>query len=121
MSRLSELLAQAKTKDAQMGADLEREFKALSSRLPFGLNFERHRPEVGHGSAGKARPVTRHASRDFFEQCTQQNVGFRILNHAPAALPEANVPVVCPRILTGGGRTLVGRHAIGCLKRTLTP
>lgn len=29
-----------------MGADLEREFKALSSRLSFGLNFERHRPEA---------------------------------------------------------------------------
>ena len=29
-----------------MGADLEREFKVLSSRLPFGLNFERHRPEA---------------------------------------------------------------------------
>jgi adenine-specific DNA-methyltransferase len=28
-----------------MGMDLEREFKALSSRLSFGLNFERHRPE----------------------------------------------------------------------------
>jgi adenine-specific DNA-methyltransferase len=29
-----------------MGADLEREYKALSSRLEFGLNFERHRPEA---------------------------------------------------------------------------
>ncbi len=29
-----------------MGADLEREFRALSSRLAFGLNFERHRPEA---------------------------------------------------------------------------
>lgn len=29
-----------------MGADLEREFKALSSRRAFGLNFERHRPEA---------------------------------------------------------------------------
>ena len=37
---------QAKAKDSQMGADLEREFKALSSRLAFGLNFERHRPEA---------------------------------------------------------------------------
>lgn len=46
MSRLTDLLAQAKTKDPQLGADLEREFKALSSRLPFGLNFERHRSEV---------------------------------------------------------------------------
>ena len=46
MSRLTDLVAQAKAKDAQMGADLEREFKVLSSRLPFGLNFERHRPEA---------------------------------------------------------------------------
>ena len=46
MSRLTDLIAQAKTKDAQLGADLDREFKALSSRLSFGLNFERHRPEA---------------------------------------------------------------------------
>ncbi|BCA78919.1 DNA methyltransferase [Desulfuromonas sp. AOP6] len=45
MSRLTDLIAQAKAKDPQMGKDLEREFKALSSRLAFGLNFERHRPE----------------------------------------------------------------------------
>ena len=45
MSRLTDLIAQAKAKDPQMGMDLEREFKALSSRLAFGLNFERHRPE----------------------------------------------------------------------------
>lgn len=46
MSRLTDLIAQAKNKDPQLGADLDREFKALSSRLPFGLNFERHRPEA---------------------------------------------------------------------------
>lgn len=46
MSRLTDLIVQAKAKDPQMGADLEREFKALQSRLPFGLNFERHRPEA---------------------------------------------------------------------------
>lgn len=46
MSRLTDLIHQAKTKDAQLGADLEREFKALSARLPFGLNFERHSPEA---------------------------------------------------------------------------
>jgi adenine-specific DNA-methyltransferase len=46
MSRLTDLIAQAKAKDPQTGADLEREFRALSSRLPFGLNFERHRPEA---------------------------------------------------------------------------
>jgi adenine-specific DNA-methyltransferase len=46
VSRLTDLIAQAKAKDPQLGADLDREFKVLSSRLPFGLNFERHRPEV---------------------------------------------------------------------------
>lgn len=46
MSRLTDLLAKAKSKDSQLGADLEREFKLLSSRLPFGLNFERHSPEA---------------------------------------------------------------------------
>lgn len=46
MSRLTDLIAKAKTKDAQMGADLEREFRVLSSRRAFGLNFERHQPEA---------------------------------------------------------------------------
>ena len=46
MSRISDLIAQTKAKEPALGADLEREFKALSSRLPFGLNFERHSPEV---------------------------------------------------------------------------
>lgn len=46
MSRLTDLLAKAKAKDLQLGADLEREFKLLSSRLSFGLNFERHSPEA---------------------------------------------------------------------------
>lgn len=46
MSRLTDLIAQAKAKNPQLGADLDREFKVLSSRLPFGLNFERHSPEA---------------------------------------------------------------------------
>jgi adenine-specific DNA-methyltransferase len=46
VSRLTDLIAKAKAKDPQLGADLEREFRALSSRLSFGLNFERHRPEA---------------------------------------------------------------------------
>jgi adenine-specific DNA-methyltransferase len=40
VSRLSDLIGQAKQKDTQLGADLEREFKAISGRVPFGLNFE---------------------------------------------------------------------------------
>ncbi|RYE69522.1 MAG: site-specific DNA-methyltransferase [Rhizobiaceae bacterium] len=46
MSRLTDLIARAKAKDPQLGADLEKEFRALSSRRAFGLNFERHRPEA---------------------------------------------------------------------------
>ena len=46
MSRLTDLIAETKTGAPQLGADLEREFRAPSSRLPFGLNFERHRPEA---------------------------------------------------------------------------
>ncbi len=46
MSRLTDLITEVKAKNSQVGTDIEREFKALSSRLPFGLNFERHRPEA---------------------------------------------------------------------------
>jgi len=45
MSRLTDLIAQAKAKDAALGAELEREFKTLANRRSFGLNFERHAPE----------------------------------------------------------------------------
>ena len=46
MSRLTELIGRAKAYDAELGADLKRELKALSSRRAFGLNFERHQPEA---------------------------------------------------------------------------
>ncbi|MDZ7676589.1 MAG: DNA methyltransferase [Acidimicrobiales bacterium] len=46
MSRLSELIRQAKEKDPEFGGELEREYRVLSNRRAFGLNFERHRPEA---------------------------------------------------------------------------
>lgn len=46
VSRLTDLIAQLKVRDSQLGLDLEKEIKVLSSRLPFGLNFERHSPEL---------------------------------------------------------------------------
>ena len=45
MSRLTDLISQAKAKDPDLGKELEREFKTLAARRSFGLNFERHRPE----------------------------------------------------------------------------
>lgn len=45
MSRLTDLLAQVKARDTDLGNELENEFKRLASRRSFGLNFERHVPE----------------------------------------------------------------------------
>jgi adenine-specific DNA-methyltransferase len=45
VSRLTELIAQAKAKDPSLGAELEKEIRTLANRRSFGLNFERHRPE----------------------------------------------------------------------------
>nr|WP_279307183.1 site-specific DNA-methyltransferase [Marinobacter sp. BGYM27] len=42
---MTDLIARARAKDAALGEELEKEFKALSSRRSFGLNFERHKPE----------------------------------------------------------------------------
>ncbi|MGA4669507.1 site-specific DNA-methyltransferase [Propionibacteriaceae bacterium Y1923] len=46
MSRLTELLRQARKTDPQLGADLEAEVAALLKRRQFGLVFERHQPEA---------------------------------------------------------------------------
>ncbi|MCT2019768.1 site-specific DNA-methyltransferase [Kocuria marina] len=46
MSRLTELLRQARKADKQLGDDLEKEFAALLKRRTFGLVFERHQPEA---------------------------------------------------------------------------
>lgn len=46
MSRLTELLRQARKTDPQLGADLEAEIAALIKRRTFGLVFERHQPEA---------------------------------------------------------------------------
>jgi len=46
MSRLTDLIHQAKSVDPQLGMDLEAEYRALLKRRSFGLVFERHRPEA---------------------------------------------------------------------------
>ncbi len=46
MSRLTELLRQARKTDKQLGDDLEKEFAALMKRRTFGLVFEQHQPEA---------------------------------------------------------------------------
>ena len=69
----------------------------------------------------EAHPGTREASRLAFEHCTQENFGFRIRYHAPAPLADDDVPVVCLRVPTGGGKTLIGGHAIDRIKQALLP
>lgn len=46
MSRLNDLIRQVGKKDEALAADLQREVSALADRRSFGLNFERHIPEV---------------------------------------------------------------------------
>src|SRR3546814_8121216 len=46
MSRPTDLIAKVKQRDVQLGEDLAREFRVLSARRSFGLNFERHQPEA---------------------------------------------------------------------------
>ena len=46
MSRLNDLIRQARLKDPALADDLEREVAALADRRAFGLNFERHTPET---------------------------------------------------------------------------
>lgn len=46
MSRLTDLIGQLKKTNSQLAGEIEREVKVLSSRREFGLNFERHKPEV---------------------------------------------------------------------------
>lgn len=80
-----------------------------------------HRFLDAYRTAGEATPGTRHASRDAFEACTLTGFGFRVPYHAPPALAQADVPVACLRIPTGGGKTLIGGHAIARVKRALLP
>ncbi|MXN62731.1 site-specific DNA-methyltransferase [Bacillus sp. BGMRC0062] len=46
MSRLTDLLRQARKADPQLGKELEEEFAALTKRRSFGLVFEQHQPEA---------------------------------------------------------------------------
>ncbi len=46
MSRLTDLLREAKKLDAKLGDALEEEVRHLQQRRAFGLNFERHTPEA---------------------------------------------------------------------------
>ena len=45
MSRLTDLIAQVRLSNPALAKDLDAEFRVLSQRVPFGLNFERHLPE----------------------------------------------------------------------------
>ena len=99
MSRLTELISQAKAKDSQMGADLEREFKALSSRLAFGLNFERHRPEaveLPQRSVRKGDKVRVLPKRGSTKEGDQQLWTVRKITHA------ADAPLAHLESLNGG-------------------
>ncbi len=47
-----------------------------------------------------------------YEACAREHFGFGIPYRAPQALANDDIPCVCLRIPTGGGKTLIGGHAI---------
>lgn len=47
-----------------------------------------------------------------YEMCTREHFGFIIPYRAPAAFNVDDIPCVCVRIPTGGGKTLIGGHAV---------
>ncbi|MDE2257182.1 MAG: DEAD/DEAH box helicase family protein [Xanthomonadaceae bacterium] len=47
-----------------------------------------------------------------YEACAREHFGFGIPYRAPRALANDDIPCVCLRIPTGGGKTLIGGHAI---------
>lgn len=54
-----------------------------------------------------------------YEACARDTFGFGIPYRTPQALAPDDVPCVCLRIPTGGGKTLIGGHAIGRLNDAL--
>ena len=47
-----------------------------------------------------------------YETCARKHFGIGIPYRAPQALADDDIPCVCLRVPTGGGKTLIGGHAI---------
>src|SRR4051812_17279516 len=86
MSRLSDLIRQVARTDEALAADLQREVGALADRRSFGLNFERHVPEivelpgrpVRRGDKVRIRPTRGDAPKTADERL------WRVVGFAPA-------------------------------------
>ena len=62
MSRINDLLRQLDASNPALAKDLRREVEALTDRRAFGLNFERHQPEVVRAYLGGAAPPAKVAA-----------------------------------------------------------
>jgi type III restriction enzyme len=58
------------------------------------------------------RRYVEHGAREAYEATTFEAFGNRLPYHAPTALADDDVPCVCLRIPTGGGKTMIAGHAI---------
>ncbi len=82
MSRLTDLIAQTKLMCPELGQELEREFRVLSARRSFGLNFERNRPETVElpdrpvRKGDKVRVLPPRGSTAKGDQCLWKVLGF---------------------------------------------
>jgi adenine-specific DNA-methyltransferase len=95
LSRLTDLIAQAKAKDPALGRELEREFQVLASRRSFGLNFERHLPETVElpgqpvRKGDKVRVLPQRGSTTKGDQKLWKVIGFETLDATRLAQVEA--------------------------------
>lgn len=92
MSRLTDLLHQVNAKDPRLAADLSAEFKVLSGRRAFGLNFERHQPEavdLPHRKVRKgdkvrvlpSRGSSEHGDKRLWRVTAIERVGEELIGH----------------------------------------
>lgn len=114
MSRLSDLIRQAKAADSQLGADLEREFRAITKRRYFGLVFERHQPEAVElpgrpvRKGDKVRILPPRGSRSRGDQRLWRVTGFegrgekraaKLIEAAQVEEPESTVALVADLVV----------------------
>ena len=72
LSRLNDLLRQLRMENPALADDLEREYEVLADRRSFGLNFERHIPEVVELPAARYARATR-------SECSHLEVSLQLL------------------------------------------
>lgn len=60
-----------------------------------------------------------HGAASAYETCARESLGVPVLYRAPRAFEAEDIPSVCLRVPTGGGKTMIAGHAIRCVNDVL--